>query len=141
MTLRRGESASTNGCSTSRLAPMPFMSSSGGTDGSVPGRTETRRVRLPTVTVRTYAPRPAGGRAGLLVEDIGAGGLGQLLQVATEGRRRRPPPPGPLAQPRHEVRPPRTLDRLGGAEPLLRVGRCVRGHLERGLGVSRRVDQ
>jgi hypothetical protein len=52
-TLRRGSSASTKGCSTSRLAPMPFMSSNGGTDGSVPGRTETRRVRRPTVTDRT----------------------------------------------------------------------------------------
>ena len=44
ITLRRGSRASTKGCSTSRLAPMPFISSSGGRR-AVPGRTETRSVR------------------------------------------------------------------------------------------------
>ena len=47
MTGRRGSSASTNGWNSSRLAPMPLHSSSGG-QPAVPSRTETRMVRPPT---------------------------------------------------------------------------------------------
>src|SRR4051812_21449589 len=97
-------------------APMPFISSSGVTAGSVPGRTETRSVRPAAVTVRTYS-RPDGVR--LLVEDIRAGCRGEFLDVAGD-RRRRYLLAGALAEPGHEVRPPGALHRLGRGEPHLR---------------------
>src|SRR5215207_7976719 len=141
ITVRRRSSASTNGCSTSRLAPIPFISSSGGASGSVPVRAATRSVRPPAVTERTYSPRPGASRDGLLVEDICAGRLGQLLELPGQIGRRRDLLAGALAQPGHEVRPPGALHRLGRVQPLLRVRRGLLGHLERGLRVARRVDQ
>src|SRR5947209_18922478 len=99
---------------------MPFMRSSG-VPSAVPGRTATRSVRRATVSVRTYSRRPAGGSAGSLVEDIGPRRVGQHLQLAAaQLPGRRDLLAGPLTQPVHIVRPPRALDRLRGAEPLLR---------------------
>src|SRR5215218_3617744 len=137
-TVRRGCSASTKGCSTSRLAPMPFISSSGGTSGSVPARTETRSARPPAVMVCTFS---AGRPAGLVLADIGTRRLSQHLELTAEVLRRGDLLPGPLAQPGGEVRPPRALDRLRPRQPLLRVGRRGVGDLEGRLRVARRVDQ
>src|SRR4051795_13645046 len=141
MTVRRRSSASTNGSRTSRLAPIPFISSSAGTAVSVPGRTDTRSVRPPDVTVRRNSPPPPGDdETGLLVEDIGARRVGEFLQLPGP-RRRRDLLPRPLAEPGHEVGPPGALDRLRLLEPLLRVGGGVAGDLEGRLRVSRRVDE
>src|SRR5688500_9174262 len=104
MTVRRGSSASTKGCSTSRLAPMPFISRSGGTESSVPGRTATRTVRPPAVTSWTN-----GRRGELLVADICTGGIREYLQLSTEGRGCRDLLTGARAQPLQVVRPPGTL--------------------------------
>src|SRR5688572_22717213 len=136
MTVRRGSRASTNGCSTSRLAPMPFISSSGGTESSVPGRTATRTVRPAAVIRRTN-----GACGGLLVIDVRAGRIGEHLLVPTERGRCRDLLAGALAQPRQVVRPPGALLRLGRVQPFLRVpGRGLRD-LERRPGVARRVHQ
>src|SRR4051812_44231182 len=101
MTVRRRSSASTKGWSTSRLAPMPFISSSGGTSSSVPGRTDVRSVRPSALIERTRSP--------LLVEDIRARGLLQDLEPAAELGGRRYVVPAPAAEPRGEVRPPGAL--------------------------------
>jgi hypothetical protein len=74
ITVIAGSSASTNGVSTSRLAPMPLHTTSGGLSGSVPARTSTRMRRRPTGTMRTSpircpahscrAPPRSGGSGG-----------------------------------------------------------------------------
>src|SRR3954468_11366992 len=132
ITVRRGCTASTKGCSTSRLAPIPLSSSSGGVPGSLPSRTETLSTRPPAVTVRTVSRGGRGTR--LLVEDIGPRCLAEHPEVAPELLRRRDLLPGPLAQPGHVVRPPRALGRLRLRQPLARIGRGRGRHLERGLG-------
>src|SRR4051812_50210941 len=94
--------------------------SSAGTDGSVPCRTDTRSVRPPAVIVRTRSGASGAGR--LLVEDIRTRRRRQLLHVADHGRRGDLVPP-PLAEPGHEVGPPRARHPLGAGEPLLRPRR------------------
>src|SRR6266566_7929340 len=160
MTGRRGSSASTNGWNSSRLAPMPLHSSSGGRPGA-PSRTETRMARPPIVRIlirsggpaRRSRPRarpradparssPTGpGRVGSMVIDIGSWRLGDRHQPAATQF------PGgglvlaaALGQPARVVRPPGPVAGLRAAQPLLGILRALLGHLVPGLLVARRID-
>src|SRR6185437_3124432 len=160
ITPHRGSSASTNGWSNSRLAPMPLHRGSGGRPG-VPSRTATRMVRPPTVRLlirsadsarsnrpRTARARPDRGRS------FPADGQGTSMVIHVCSRRvadRRQPTTAQLIRGRHlltavlgqparEVRPPGAMTGLRVAEPVLRVLRVVLGHLVPRLVVSGRVD-
>src|SRR6266568_387941 len=161
MTPRRGSSASTNGCSSSRLAPMPLHRSSGGRPG-VPSRTATRIARPPTLRIRIRSPGPARNsrarraRAGpvpgrsfrvgrgqdmSMVIDICSRRVADLRQTATAGLiRGRLLLTTVLGQPAREVRPPGAVTGLCAPEPVLRILRIVLGHLVPRLVISGRID-
>src|SRR5580693_595420 len=170
ITGRRGSSTSTNGCSSSRLTPMPLHSSSGGQPGS-PSRTETRSDRPPIdrILIRVEAsafrdrpgiqPRradrrpfpagpcpagsfPAGSDPGWsAVIDVRSRRLADRQQpAAAEFGRRGGLLPAPLGQPARVVRPPASLPALGLPQELLRILRAVARELVLGLGVAGRVD-
>src|SRR5580658_6903067 len=160
MTGRRGSSASTNGWNNSRLAPMPLHSSSGG-QPAVPSRTETRTVRPPTdrFRIRSGGPAPrsrpsirpspdpgrsspvGSGRAGSMVVNIRARRFADRHQpAAAQVGGRGFLFPATFGQPVRVVRPPRPVQGLRSAQPLLRVLRAVLGHLVPGLVVAGRID-
>src|SRR5215467_1033304 len=161
MTPRRGSSASTNGWSSSRLAPMPLHRSSGGRPG-VPSRTATRMARPPTLrtrirsadSARSSRPRtararpdrgrsfPAGrGQEMLMVIDVCSRRVTDRRQAAAaELIRGRLLLPTVLGQPARVVRPPGAVTRLRAPEPVLRILRAVLGHLVSRLVVPRRID-
>src|SRR5580704_13210781 len=147
MTGRRGSSASTNGWNSSRLAPRPLHSSSGGQPG-VPSRTATRRARPPTVRIlilpagpaRRSRPRirprpdpgrsfPAGPGPGVsMVVNIRAGGFADRLQpAAAQFRWRGLLVAAAFGQPVRVVRPPGPVAGLRPAQPLLGVFRALLG--------------
>src|SRR3954452_5703772 len=146
MMVRRGSSASTNGWSTSRLAPMPVHSSSGG-QSRVPSRTETRMARPPTVKILIrwggfWGPaRRSRPRTRSMVIDIGSGRVADRRQPAAAQF-----PGGGLllaaaiGQPVRVVGPPGSVARLRTTQPLLGVLRGLLGQLVPGLLVARRVD-
>src|SRR5690348_865527 len=143
MTGRRGSSASTNGWSSSRLAPMPLHNSSGGQSG-FPSRTETRRVRPPTVRflIRSggaaFRRRP-GTRS--MVIDVGSGRVADRRQAATtQFRGRGLLLAAPFGQPVRVVRPPGPVAGLRVTEPFLRILRELLGQLVPGLLIAGRVD-
>src|SRR6266508_122313 len=126
ITSRSGSRASTSGCSTSKLAPMPQHSSSGVRSPS-PGRT-SYRIFCPW-TVRSGIAHVAPGS-----------GLERVQPGAAERVRRRLPRTAALAQPRGVVRPPGTRLRGRCLEPDVRVRRVLVVGLERRLRVPGRVD-
>src|ERR1700730_2989615 len=136
---RRGSSASTNGWSASRLAPMPWHSSSGAQPG-FPARTETRMARPPTVRILIRSPGPA--RRGVsMVTDVGSGRVADRRQPAATGLGRgRLLLAAALGQPARVVRPPGPVAGLGTAQPLLGIFRALLGHLVPGLVVAPLVD-
>src|SRR5580692_1518822 len=163
ITGRRGSRASTNGWNSSRLAPMPLHSSSGG-QPAAPSRTETRRPRPPTVRVliRSAGPvapprrrrpsirsRPDRGRSSpvgpgpdvSMVVDIRAGRFADRCQPgAAQFRGCGLLFPAAFGQPARVVRPPGSVAGLRPAQPLLRVFRALLGYLVAGLLVAGRVD-
>src|SRR6266567_776094 len=161
MTPRRGSSASTNGWSSSRLAPMPLHRSSGGRPGS-PSRTATRMVRPPTLRfrirpadsasssrARTALARPDRERyfpAGRdqemsMVIDVWSRRIADRRQTApAELVRGRLLVTAVLGQPARVVRPPGTVAGLRAPEPVLRVLRVILGHLVSRLVVTRWID-
>src|SRR5215467_10728821 len=143
MTERRGSIASTNGWSSSRLAPMPLHSSSGGQSG-FPSRTETRMVRPPTVRFLIRSGGPVFRRRLMtwsMVIDIGTRRIADRCQPAAAQL-----PGGGLllpaafGQPARVVRPPGPVAGLRQAQPLLGVFRALLGLLVPGLLVARRID-
>src|SRR5579871_4406132 len=150
ITPRRGSSASTNGSSSSRLAPMPLHSSSGGRPG-VPSRTATRMARPAAVmllirsadSARTSRPRTAraspdrsrpspAGRAQemSMVIHVGSRRIADRRKTAAAqfiGRRLLLT--AVLGQPARVVRPPGAVTGLRAAQPLLRIVRALLGHL------------
>src|SRR3984957_14772107 len=160
MTGRLGSRASANGCSSSRLTPMPLHSSSGGQPGA-PGRTDPRMARPPTLRILICSagpprcgrlrtgpgpgpalPSPAGpGPGWSVVIDVCARGITSRLESGAAGLRGRGPLiPAALGQPARVVRPPGPVTGLGLAQPFLRVLRAVPGYLVPRLVVARRVD-
>src|SRR6516165_4874393 len=157
MTPRRRSSASTNGWSSSRLAPMPLHRSSGGRP-PVPSRTATRMTRPPAVrllirsadsalssrrraTLATPAPKRSGrGQDMSMVMDVCSRRVTDLRQTATaELIRGRLLLTAALGQPARVVRPPRAGAGLCAPEPIFRVLRAVLGHLVSRLVVSGRI--
>src|SRR6266568_4418569 len=161
MTPRRGSSASTNGWSSSRLAPMPLHRSSGGRPRA-PSRTATRMARPPAVrllirsadSARSSRPRmnrvrpdparsfPVGrGQDMSMVIDVGSRRVADLRQTATAGLiRGRLLLTTVLGQPARVVRPPGAVTGLCAPEPILRILRAVLGHLVSRLVISGRID-
>src|ERR1700761_373754 len=158
MTGRRGSTASTNGWRGSRLTPMPFDSSNGGQPG-FPSRTETRRVRPPTVSILIRSgrpafrrprtpPRPDPGRSssagpGLdwsTVIDVRSGRVADRHQpAAAEFCGRGLLLTAAFGQPPRVVRPPGPVAGLRAAQPLLGVFRALLSQLVPGLVVVRRI--
>src|SRR6266487_1540969 len=160
MTPRRGSSASTNGWSSSRLAPMPLHRSSGGRPG-VPSRAATRTARPPAVRLlirsadsarsrrRPTRARPVPGRsfpAGRgqdmsMVIDVCSRRVADRRQTAAAGLiRGRLLLTTVLGQPARVVRPPGADTGLCAPEPVLRIRRVVLGHLVSRLVVSGWID-
>src|SRR5579859_4095055 len=137
ITSTAGSSSRTNGSSSSRLAPMPLMSSSGVRRGAAdslrprrPGRTATRSCLPRTATLRTSAVMNIGARRGSQ----------DRVGLAAERARALLLPAAALGQPGRVVRPPAPRHRLRRGEELARVGRIGGRSLERCLLVGRRVD-
>src|ERR1700722_15486189 len=160
MTGRRGSSSSTNGWSSSRLAPIPLHNSNG-VQPAAPSRTETRRARPPTVRTRIRSLGPARrsrrrtrptpdpvrsspddpGRDSSAVIDIGPWGIADWRQSGTPQLLGR----GllfsaALGPPVRVVRPPGSGAGLREVQPLLGVFRALFGYLVPGLLVARWVD-
>src|SRR5580698_8876614 len=134
ITSTAGSSSRTNGSSSSRLAPMPLISSSGTRSlqpGFWPGRTATRSSRPLTMTLRTSAVVYIGSRRGALYRVV----------LAAERARALAPPAAPAGQPGRVVRPPGAVVRRRLRNEFIRVRRIRRRGAERRLGVARRVDQ
>src|SRR5580700_4844189 len=135
MTGRRGSRASTNGWNSSRLAPMPLHSSSGGQPG-VPSRTATRMARPPTVRTLIRAADPARRDASMVIDirsrRVADRGQAAAAQFVRSGLFL----PAALGQPARVVRPPGAVAGLRAAQPLLRILRALLGHLVPGLLVS-----
>ena len=129
-----GSSSRTNGSNSSRLAPMPLISSSGCLGGPPatlrPGRTATRSCRPSTVTLRTSA-----------VVNIGSGRSALNRVAGTPERPRAPLPPAAApGQPGRVIWPPAARHRRSRGQEFSRASKVRWGSVERGLRVGRRVD-
>src|ERR1035438_5366901 len=137
-TPRDGLSASTNGCSRSRLAPMPLISSSG-TRSGCPWRTATRSCWSPTLMPRIVSVPVDGIRSP--VENVGAWRRVQRREfLAAQAARALLQAAAALGQPGRVVRPPASFLRNGLRQPVTWQCRVAGRGPEGRFGVGRRVD-